>query len=70
MMQTAISLIYGVILAARGEISVGDLLVFTSYVGQLLWPVRQLGRILSDMGKSMVSFDRIQQILGEKLSSR
>ena len=35
MMQTAISLIYGVILAARGEISVGDLLVFTSYVGQL-----------------------------------
>ena len=34
MMQTAISLIYGVILAARGEISVGDLLVFTSYVGR------------------------------------
>ena len=66
MMQTAISLIYGVILAARGEISVGDLLVFTSYVGQLLWPVRQLGRILSDMGKSFVALDRIDVILCQK----
>jgi ATP-binding cassette, subfamily B, bacterial len=66
MMQTAISLIYGVILAARGEISVGDLLVFTSYVGQLLWPVRQLGRILSDMGKSFVALDRIDEILCQK----
>ena len=66
MMQTAISPIYGVILAARGEISVGDLLVFTSYVGQLLWPVRQLGRILSDMGKSFVALDRIDEILCQK----
>lgn len=66
MLQTAISLIYGVILAARGEISVGDLLVFTSYVGQLLWPVRQLGRILSDMGKSFVALDRIDEILCQK----
>lgn len=69
MMQTAISLIYGVILAARGEISVGDLLVFTSYVGQLLWPVRQLGRILSDMGKSFVALDRIDEILCQKSES-
>lgn len=66
MLQTAISLIYGVILAARGEITVGDLLVFTSYVGQLLWPVRQLGRILSDMGKSFVALDRIDEILCQK----
>ena len=63
MAQNAISLLYGVVLAARGEITVGDLLVFTSYVGQLLWPVRQLGRILSDMGKSFVALDRIDEIL-------
>ncbi len=69
MLQSAISLIYGVVLAARGEISVGDLLVFTSYVGQLLWPVRQLGRILSDMGKSFVALDRIDEILCQKSES-
>ena len=66
MAQNAISLLYGVVLAARGEITVGDLLVFTSYVGQLLWPVRQLGRILSDMGKSFVALDRIDEILCQK----
>ena len=49
MSQSAISLLVGVVMAANGELTVGDLLVFTSYVGQLLWPVRQLGRILSDM---------------------
>lgn len=72
MLQTAISLICGVVMAANGEITVGDLLVFTSYVGQLLWPVRQLGRILSDMGKSFVALDRIDEVLcqqGEKNSA-
>ena len=64
--QQAIALIYGVILTARGELTVGDLLVFVSYVGQLLWPIRQLGRILSDMGKSFVALDRIDDILRQK----
>ncbi len=66
MTQSAISLVVGVIMAANGELTVGDLLVFTSYVGQLLWPVRQLGRILSDMGKSFVALDRIDEILCQK----
>jgi ATP-binding cassette subfamily B protein len=29
----------------------------------LLWPIRQLGRILSDLGKAMVSFGRVCEIL-------
>ncbi|HIU46626.1 MAG TPA: ABC transporter ATP-binding protein [Candidatus Fimadaptatus faecigallinarum] len=66
MSQSAISLLVGVVMAANGELTVGDLLVFTSYVGQLLWPVRQLGRILSDMGKSFVALDRIDEILCQK----
>lgn len=66
MSQSAISLLVGVVMAANGELTVGDLLVFTSYVGQLLWPVRQLGRILSDMGKSFVALDRINEILCQK----
>jgi len=37
--------------------------VFNTYEGMLLWPVRQLGRILSDMGKMSVSLGRITNIL-------
>lgn len=63
MLQTAIVLIYGIFLAASGELRVGEMTVFVSYISMLLWPIRQLGRILSDMGKSLVSFDRIDDIL-------
>ena len=51
--------------ASKGEITVGTLIVFTTYVSMLLFPIRQLGRILSDAGKSMVSMERIQDILNQ-----
>ena len=63
MLQVCITLIACVIFAARGEITVGTLVIFTSYIGRLLWPIRQLGRILSDAGKSFVSIERIDEIL-------
>ena len=63
MTQTGITLLFGVLMAARGELLMGEMTVFVSYISMLLWPIRQLGRILSDMGKSMVAFDRIDEIL-------
>ncbi len=68
MIQTGITLVTGIFTVATypGELSVGEMTVFVSYISMLLWPIRQLGRILSDMGKCMVSFDRIDQILREK----
>ena len=66
MTQTGITLVYGVFLAASGGLLVGEMTVFVSYISMLLWPIRSLGRILSDMGKSMVSFDRIDEILCQK----
>ena len=63
MMQSMITLLVCVMYACRGEITVGTLIVFTSYIGMLLFPIRQLGRILSDAGKSMVSMERILEIL-------
>ena len=69
MMQTGITLGFGVYLAAKGEMLVGEMTVYVSYISMLLWPVRQLGRILSDMGKSLVALDRINQILVEKPES-
>lgn len=63
MVQTCIMLLFGVTLAARGEITIGTLTIFISYIGMVLWPVRQLGRILSDAGKALVSLERIDEIL-------
>ena len=52
----------GSILAARGTLTVGDLLVFISYTQMLIWPVRQLGRVLAEMSKTGVSLKRIKEI--------
>jgi len=63
MTQIGLVLISGIYFAVNGEISLGTLVVFNTYEGMLLWPVRQLGRILSDMGKMTVSLKRITNII-------
>ena len=60
-------LVIGTFWASKGIISLGTLLAFTSYVGMLLWPIRQMGRVLTDMGKALVSIGRIQEILDEPI---
>ncbi|MBS4534823.1 ABC transporter ATP-binding protein [Clostridium sp. D2Q-14] len=63
LLQIGAVLILGTYWATTGNITLGTLVVFTSYEGMLLWPVRQLGRILTDLGKSLVSLERIEEIL-------
>lgn len=62
-LQIAISLCVGVIAVYRGTFTLGNVALFTTYVAMLTWPVRQLGRILADMGKAAVSFGRLDEIL-------
>ncbi len=61
--QGGICLAVGTVLCLRGQITVGELIMFTTYAGMLVWPVRQMGRILADFGKSRVAWDRLYDIL-------
>jgi len=61
--QTAITSLVGCIFCVNGTLSVGVLMTFTSYTTTLLWPIRNLGRMLSDMGKTKVALGRIYEIL-------
>lgn len=63
MAQIMATLLLCIWYAAAGIITVGTMIIFTSFVGMLLFPVRQLGRILSDAGKTKVSMQRIREIL-------
>ncbi|MFP4442126.1 MAG: ABC transporter ATP-binding protein [Spirochaetia bacterium] len=64
--QLGIVLIIGGYSAAMGTISIGTFVMFFTFVGRLLWPVRQMGRILTEMGKASVSLERIGEVLDEK----
>ena len=63
LIQIGIVLVVGAYRAATGSLTLGTLLVFTTYEGMLLWPCRNLGRMLADMGKAQVSLHRIEEIL-------
>ncbi len=64
-LQIGLVLLVGTQRAAAGQLTLGTLVVFVTYEGMLLWPVRQAGRILTDLGKSQVAVERMQQILNE-----
>ncbi|MBR6220546.1 MAG: ABC transporter ATP-binding protein [Clostridia bacterium] len=63
MTQTGLTLLFGILFAVRGEITTGNVLTFVSYISMLIWPIRQLGRILQDLGKSMVAMKRLYEVL-------
>lgn len=62
-LQVMVVIVFGTLEAVRGNITLGEFLVFVSYNSMLVWPVRGLGRILSDMSKTGVSLSRILEIL-------
>ena len=56
-------LVAGTIFAVRGELTVGGLLVFLMLEQMLLWPIRQMGMVLADLGKAKVALRRIYEVL-------
>lgn len=62
-LQVITVIVLGALEAVNGYISVGEFIAFASYNTALVWPVRGLGRILSDMSKAGVSFERVDYII-------
>lgn len=62
-LQVLVIVTIGAIEAVHGSITAGEFIAFASYNTTLVWPVRSLGRILSEMSKTGVSFDRVNYIL-------
>ncbi|MBR3166823.1 MAG: ABC transporter ATP-binding protein [Lachnospiraceae bacterium] len=61
--QIMLIVVIGTIHCVDGQLTAGALIAFVSYNNQLIWPVRRLGRMLSEMSKAGVSMDRLLYIL-------
>ncbi|MCR9164099.1 MAG: ABC transporter ATP-binding protein [Nannocystaceae bacterium] len=61
--QQAVVVVGGIALLVRGEITVGALFFFLTAVSMFTFPMRQLGRIVSDFGKASVALQRVGTIL-------
>ena len=62
-LQVVTIIVLGAVETVRGTISVGEFVAFASYNTTLVWPIRGFGRILSDMSKAGVSFERVDYII-------
>ena len=56
-------LLCGAYWVSQGQLSVGTLVAFLLFVNLYVWPMRQMGRILADLGKALVALGRIEEIL-------
>lgn len=69
LIQNGIVLVVGSSMVISGEITIGTLTAFITFVSMLLWPVKQSGRLLSEFGKTTVAIQRIEEILAEPVES-
>ncbi len=64
---TGLQLLLVMVLGARfcvsGIITAGDYIAFVSYNAMITWPVRAMGRVISEMSKAGISVDRLRSIM-------
>ncbi len=63
--QQGLALLTGAWFISQGTLTLGTLFAFIMFLNMLLWPARQMGRTLTDFGKSLVALTRMGEILAE-----
>ena len=62
-LQILLTVVFGAVFCIRGSMGPGAYIAFLSYCAMMTWPVRMLGRMISEMSKAGVSLDRIRYIM-------
>ena len=62
-LQIMLIVVFGALFCIQGKMAPGEYIAFISYGSMLTWPVRALGRMISEMSKAGVSLERIQYIM-------
>ncbi len=61
--QVMLIIVIGTVICVGGGMTVGQFIAFISYNSMLVWPVRQLGRMISQMSQAGIALDRIAYIM-------
>jgi ATP-binding cassette subfamily B protein len=69
MLQIGLVLFAGALFIMQGSMTVGTMFAFLTLVSIVIWPIRQLGRVLTDSGKAVIALQRINAILNEEEES-
>ena len=64
----ALTLIFGGIFISNGEMTVGELVTFVTYLDMLVWPLQAIGWLYNIGQRGDVSYGRIEKLLAEESS--
>jgi ATP-binding cassette subfamily B protein len=65
-LQTLTGLFIAATMAIQGTITVGTYMAYAGLVGWLIWPMRNLGRLIVQTSTGLVSFGRVIEIIKQK----
>ena len=65
-LQVMLVVVFGAVFCLKGRMIPGEYVAFLSYNQLLVWPIRMLGRMISEMSKAGVSIDRIAFIMNSE----
>lgn len=61
--QLVIGYAIGATMAMNGTITVGTFLAYMGMLTWIMWPIRNIGRLIVQMSMALVSFDRVSEII-------
>ena len=64
-LQMLFGFIYAATMAINGEITVGEYIAYAGLVVWLIWPIRNLGRIIVNASSGMVSYGRLMEVVSK-----
>ena len=65
--QVMLVVIFGAYFCIYGNLHSGEYIAFISYNSMMVWPIRQLGRMISELSKAGVSIDRVAYIMNSPI---
>ena len=69
-LQNLTVLVLGTTACVSGTLSPGNLIALISYNAMLIWPVRTLGRVISEMSKAGISLERLRYIMNSEIEDQ
>ena len=65
--QVLLVVVFGAYFCIHENLDSGEYIAFISYNSMLVWPIRQLGRMISELSKAGVSIDRVAYIMNSPI---
>ncbi|UII57519.1 ATP-binding cassette domain-containing protein [Cytobacillus spongiae] len=62
-----LAIAFGAKFVLNGELTIGQLISFTTYLGLLIWPMLAFGWLFNIVERGRASYDRVSQLLDEKV---